>query len=497
MNVKELEKNYQQNKDKFHRYIDDIKKTMKVDIYSIINPTIIKNPYASSFPKSFFMRNFTARNKPILFIKSIIKFYIKNIFLLASYVIALIIYKLYYKKKRNKKIENIIDIFVLVDKVSRDKEFNESYLAGLYKVYEKYNIPYTILIRPYGINKNPFKLKFFFKIMNEDKRDLIFEYEFLNFIDFIKLLFMISIYPFKILRLLQKENSIEDKIFNKSLIYDMKYFSFESLIRYLLGKKLSKNNSIKKIYSWSEFQVIERSFNYAIRLNNNNIVLNGCQFYVMGETYFNTVVDDIDYIHKTSFHNVFVNGRYYLQDRKFVKYKEGVALRYDYLYGFKLNNDANAIVLLGSYMKKETNFMLNTISSLDSVIFKSHPAIDLKELKLIPKNVTISQNKVEDLLKKAKLVLSTESGTLLEAVACGVSVIVIASQDNLTANPLVEYGKGKIWDIAFSKNNVKKVYNKLLKYREQHMDEIKEISSWYKDNFFTESTEEKIVSIFL
>ncbi len=76
------------------------------------------------------------------------------------------------------------------------------------------------------------------------------------------------------------------------------------------------------------------------------------------------------------------------------------------------------------------------------------------------------------------------------------SVIIIASQDNLTANPLVEYGQGEIWDIAFTKYDIIRVYNELIEYRKNYMNEIKDIASWYKDNFFVEPTERNIIEVF-
>jgi len=108
----------------------------------------------------------------------------------------------------------------------------------------------------------------------------------------------------------------------------------------------------------------------------------------------------------------------------------------------------------------------------------------------------VVENNIYELFKDTTIVISTASGTAVEAVACGISVIIIASQDNLTSNPLVEKGKGKIWDIAFSKDDVEKLYNKLLKYRKDNIEEIKEIALWYRDNFFVEPTEENIVKAF-
>ncbi|HHB94447.1 MAG TPA: hypothetical protein ENK88_04810 [Campylobacterales bacterium] len=112
------------------------------------------------------------------------------------------------------------------------------------------------------------------------------------------------------------------------------------------------------------------------------------------------------------------------------------------------------------------------------------------------RDIKVVNNNIYKLFKNTAIVISTASGTAVEAVASGVSVIIIASQDNLTANPLVEKGRGEIWDIAFSKDDVEKLYNKLLKYRKENLEDIKEIALWYRDNFFVEPTEENIIKVF-
>ena len=496
MNPKELEENYQQNKEKFHNYIDNIKKDMKVDIYNIVNPTLIKNPYSSEFPKRFFTNNTNIPNKYILFIKNTIKFYVKNIYLLSSYFIAFIMYKIYYKKEIHNSFSTIIDVFALVEKNNKSGKFNENYLTGVYEIFKKHKIPYAILLRPYGIGKNPFILKKFFKILNNDKRDFILEYEFLSLVDFVKIAWMIFIYPFKVLRLLQKGNTNIDEIFNYSLIYDIKYFNFESLTRYILGINLAQNSFIKKIYSWSEFQVIERSFNYAIRKYSDVIKLNALQFYLNYETYFNAYIDDIDEDLKIAPHKVFVNGKYYIQERDRVSYLKGVSLRYKSIFLFNGIEEEKHILLLGSYIETDTKYMLDSVKDLDNIIFKNHPAVDINKFGNLPINIKVSNENIYNLFKNTELAIGTASGTSAEAVACGVSVIIMASLDNLTANPLIKFGKGKIWDIAFSKNDVKRVYNNLIKYRKNNIKEIKQIASWYKENFFIEPTEGNIVNFF-
>jgi len=498
LNSKELNQKYNKNKDIFHRYINNIKENMEVDIYSIINATLVKNPYNSSFPKKFFINKHLIENNFLLFIKYCIKFYLKQFYFLFSYLISFFIFKIFYKKKEFKDNGSIgIDIFFLVDNIVENNKFEENYFIGLYDVLNKYNQDYIFIPRLYGIGKNPFKLIKLFQILNKDKRNFLFEFELFSIKNFLSLFIMILLYPFKTLRLLQKEDTDTDKLFNNELLRDINSLGFDAFSRYLFGQNIAKFKIVNKIYSWSEFQVIERSFNFAIRKNNNNINLIACQFYLNYEIYFNTYICDLDYNMLSSPHSVLVNGKYYILNINKVKYINGVSLRYkkifDYNY-FKLIG--SRVVVLGSYMESDTKYMIDSVSTFKNVLFKNHPVVDIERYGKLNKNIRVVNENIYELFKDASIVISTGSGTLVEAVACGISVIVIASQDNLTANPLVKYGKGKIWDIAFSKDDVKRLYDELIEYRKNNLLEIHQISEWYKNNFFIKPTEENIVKAF-
>lgn len=495
MNSRKLEENYTKRKDEFHKYIENIKRNSPWDLYTIINPTIVKNPFASEFPLRLFINENKTENLFKLFFKRIFKYYIEIIYYFFSYIVANSIYKLFYKKTIKKEPKIIIDTFALVDKNIEANKFNENYLVGIYEIFEEYKTEYAILLRQYMVAKNPFKLIKFFKIINEDKRDFIFEYEFLSFFDFLKLAYISFVYPFKTLRLLQKKNSKNNKLFNYCLIDDLRNISLDAFTRYILGENLSKIKEIEKIYSWSEFQVIERSFNYAIRKNNPKIELIGLQFYINYETYFNAQIEDIDYEMLSSPHKVLVNGKYYILKKKLVKYGLGVSLRYKYIFMFKGVKEEKSILLLGSYMELDTIHMIDSVKGLDSVLFKNHPAVDIKRLGNLSSNITIVSDTIYKLFENAKIVIGTASGTCVEAVACGVSVVVIASKDNLTANPLVEIGKGKIWDIVYDIVELEDTIKKLLEYRKENKEEIKEIALWYRDNFFVEPTKENIIKV--
>ena len=489
--------------DEIAKYIDNIKKNMKVDIYSVINTTIINNFYITNLSKNFFIQN-KRKNKIPLFIKSSIKFYFKQIYIFITYLISFFIYKIFYRKKSiSFKNSIFIDLFFLVDNIIEDNKFNENYFIGLYDILDKHNQDYIFLPRLYGTNKNPFKLIKLFKIINNDSRKFLFEFEFLSFKDFIELLILILLYPFKTLRLLQKENSNNNIAFNNELIYDIEKQSFNAFSRYIFGKNIAKLNDINKIYSWSEFQVVERSFNYGIRANNKNIKIYGCQLYI-NYPLLNTYISDRDYIELTSPHKVFVNGKYYLLEREKVKYSLGISLRYSNIFkndiSYFLNKqiDSRNILLLISYFENELSNLIDFTTSLNkNILFKRHPA-NSKDVskRLLSLNYKETKKNIYELFPFVDIIISSSTGSTLEAVACGKSVIIISDKNGRVGNPLVKHGKGKIWDIAFNKDDIQKLYNTLLEYREENPQEIKEIASWYRDNFFVEPTEENIIKVF-
>ncbi len=497
MNPKMLAEAFEHKKEYFYTFINHIKSHMRVDLFSIINPTLIINPYNTNFPKKFFLQEYTPKNRVFLFFNRSFKFYAKQFYFFITYFMSFILFKIYYKKSEL-RFENYlaIDVFFLVDNINATHQFQENYFTGLYDILDKYHTNYVFLPRLYGVHKNPLKLIKFFKIINEDKRNFLFEFELLSFKDFLSILLMIVLYPFKTLRLKQQEDSAENRLFNNELINDIGTLGSEVFSRFIYGKNVANVNQINHIYSWSEFQVIERSFNYGVRTSNDEIKLHGCQFYLNYETYFNAYIHDIDFKQKTSYHEILVNGQYYLQDRNHVKYRNGVSLRYKKLFSFSKTEYGKNILLLGSYIESDTKYMLSSLASFDHVLFKNHPAINIHRFGQLTSNIAVVENNIYTLFKNVNIVIGTASGSSVEAVACGVSVIIIASQNNLTANPLVEYGKGKIWDIAFSSDDVKKMYNQLTEYRNNNMAELQKIALWYRNNFFIEPTEQNILKAF-
>ena len=170
-------------------------------------------------------------------------------------------------------------------------------------------------------------------------------------------------------------------------------------------------------------------------------------------------VQEIDKIQGSAPHSVLVNGPHFLSMRNKEIYKTGVSLRYKKIFEYEPNYIGKNIVVLGSYSLIETNNILKMVNVLDDVIYKGHPLIESNHfLDLSNRSFRVTKNNIYDLFPETALVIGGASGSLVEAISCGVSVLVIGEKNKLVSNPMAQTGRGKMWDIAY---NVKEVEAKV------------------------------------
>lgn len=483
-------------------YIYSIRKLKRVDIYSIVNATLIANPYISKFPEAFLFDSLPRKNFSSSLILNIFLYYIYNAVRLINYLAILFFFKRYYNKKLPIVTKNciILDLYVNVESVVNQGEFSDKYFGRLYSVLEEENRNYIFIPRLIGVSSNPFKaccqLVSFFKIMSLDRHLYIFEFEFFSGKHFFKLLQLYLLYPFRTLNLLSKNNTASDKVFNFYLKKDISKQSIVPFTRYIFGKNLNSVTGLTKIYSWSEFQVTERAFNFGLR-KVGGIKVTACQFLVTYPSHFNMHVQDIDEEQGSAPSLVLVNGPQYVLERSKVNYQVGVSLRYDNVYRYRPRYDGSQVLVLGSYSLLETTNILKMVNGLDGAIFKSHPAVgNLQFSRFLNERIRAVDGNIYDLFPRCALVVGSASGSLVEAIACGVSVLLIARENELVTNPMSDVGKGKIWDLAYSSSEVTVKIAELIAFRSANKDEIVNISGWYRDNFFVEPSSEKIRQTF-
>jgi hypothetical protein len=484
-------------------YIDRIKENAFSDIAHIQNNVLNKNPHTSEFIDNCLVDSKIKKLNLLFLFNKISIFYIRSIARLVILVIQYGIFKIFGKKVNfsfDKEIY-IVDIFFLVDKILKEGEHKDVYFPGLYEVLEKHNKEYIFLPRLYGLGNNPIKFIKLLKVLYKEKKNkYLFEYDFLKFFDFVRIFIFIMRYPIKQFDLIQNGNAYLDNLFNYELFNCLPNTSFEPFVRYIVGERLAKRLSRNsKIISWQEFQNLEKTFYKAIRSSNNKILIYGCEFLIKYELYLSMHITNIDESLLIVPHKTLLNGNYNYSSSNKHHFQNGVSLRYKNIFRFEnsFNHNENSLVLLAQDVNKSKN-LLKIIGDIDTLSIKLHPASNQEDFNQFLKvNWNYVNLNLYDLFKNTNIIfVSTMTGTALEAVACGISVIVVASPNSLKINPLVEYGYGKIWDIVDHQGDLKIKMNSLLEFRKKNENEILFISKWYKDNFFIEPTEKNISKAF-
>ncbi len=483
------------------QYIDNIKKEAYLDIENIENLALSKDLNSDLFKN--YMADFKpAKLKMTFIVGQIFLFYLKAFLRFFTYIIGYILFVFIGKKGTVDWSQKfiLVDVFFLVDNIIKEKQIKENYFDGLYDVLDKCNKKYIFFPRLYGVSKNPFKLIKLFNITNKlNDRVVLYEYELLNFLDMLKILFFIFRFPFKQFKLLQKNKIELDHHFNYELFRVLPNTPIIAYTRYLTGKALAKkiaNNS--KIISWQELQSSEKSFNRAIRESKKEIVIYGCEFSMTYSSYISMHITDVDCDMRITPHQTLLNGRSNYSDSKKHIFRSGVSLRYKGLFKYVDHNQEGRMPLaLMGHDIKEGQDILKKIQFLPALNVKIHPTTTESQFsKYMNQNWSYVCGDLYTVFKNASVIFAPPyAGTSLEAVACGIPVVIIGKIDNLI-NPLVDFGKGEIWNIAFSDKEAIIQYEKLLKYKKDNPKRVKDIAFWYKNFFFIEPTKDKIVKAF-
>lgn len=478
-------------------FICDIQKTIKPSIFLAINPTFIKNPYLSGLPKSYIFEEFERKFSWLAFFFSSLFFVTKSLFLLLWCLVLHCFFKLVARRKVDfSAAEIIVDSFFKMELFKPDQDYDDKHcFPGLVKRLEASGKKFLFLPKLVNKNRNNRNLFSLWQIIQyiqtSQGKHLFLEYDVLQWQDFCSMFVKILRFPAKTLSFRVRETTPCNSLFNAYLIEDMKKIDFESIKRYYVGKRIGKSKGLKTVITWFENQSNERAFNLGLRESGFAGKIIGCQFFIFFPSYINAFPTDLDRLQKTSPDIVLVNGRAYLRSLERIKYEIGVALRYQKIFAFSLQHDAfsgDGTVLLSSYIVSETVAVIKFAKNLNTrVLIKVHPTQRPEfYIKYVDSKFDFVDKDLYDLFREHAIFITTASGSALEAVACGKSVIIIGSNDNLTACPMLEYGRGLIWDIVFEEGEILETHMRLLECRKRHSEHLLEIAGWYRTSFFAE-----------
>ena len=398
----------------------------------------------------------------------------------------------------------LIDSFFLVKYLLKKGKFEDSYFEGLNRVLQKRNIKYAYL--PVFTNYTSLtEFQDILKLLKNDNIPVLSEYQLLSSFDFFRLIIFIILYPIYVLKLSYslQGGSYISKVFKNELLNEMGRISFFSFSRFLLGNKISLSscNNIKLI-SWYENQSIDKTLYKGLRSNVSTVKIFGCQLLLWSNSNLNYICDPLEIPHGVVPDKILVNGKYYLNIDERINSQEGPSFRYKKIFNFKINfHYRTDFLVILPYFHSE---IINILTVLNNIVYysgkitvKIHPAITIDQyINYIPDNFIISNDNLYDLFKYSKIVLSTNSGSLVEAVTVGIPAIVLNNTKPYSNNPLPSIGKSIVWDYADDSYDVMQLIKKFGFRVNYEKNILIKYANIYKNMFFCEPTEQKIIESF-
>jgi len=507
-----LPENQKLSIDKYNKSITEVNELAYRNIFMLSNDTLSRNVFRGDlFNKIHSNVNIEKDNdyKPVIF-KKLCSYYLRSTVSFSLWGLQKIAFLLSgYKSKSlgsNNKSVTLIDTFFVTENLQKNNYRDKAYFKGLDEILERNNVQYSYLPAFYGA-RNPFKFFSIFKGFKNNNIDYITDYEVLTIKDMWTIFKFIVTYPFHVLTLvrdLKREDmttmAIKDELFN-----NLDQVTWRGYARYLTGCRISEKLDKVNLISWCEYQTIHKNLYKGIRQGSGKVKIFGCQFFVQFGCWVNINIPNSEVKFGITPDLILVNGPSYLKESTSIENRIGVSLRYKKIFESKVEviNDESSLkpIVLLSYFEEESKGVLNLMSQSEyaneSIYVKAHPALSLVSIKsLIQPNWTLVDGDLYECLKDSNLVIVTASGSAVEAASMGKSVIIIGNSEGITTNPMLNLGKGVIWDIAESAEEISTIKTTLMSCRLSAPSKIRQLASDYKKLLFNDATDAEVLELF-
>jgi hypothetical protein len=488
-------------------FLSSVNQMAYKNVYLLSNEVLSKNPFTNNFIIRFLKRENPEPPDSLKVFLRLLTYYLKSFIYFGIYLLFFTVFhisRLKYAVNPFLKELIVIDTFFLMDEIEKNGNYKDPYFVGLKEILEKLGKHYAYLPVFY-MTKNPARLFKTFRLLKKNKIPVLTEYQLLSAGDLFRLFYFILKYPIDVLIFAQnlKEDTHEAKLLKAELTDNLRLTTFLKFSRYLQGMRIAELGYEKiKLISWYENQTVHKNLYKGLRASGTRAKIYGAQLFLYGRDILNIHADENENVFGVVPDKIIVNGDYFMPKKSRFNYSVGPSLRYKRLFTTMVDEigKKNILVIL-PYFTDVARDILKLIRAADisskDIVIKNHPAAMVEKYK----DILFSEWKIIDediykLFSSAALVIGSASGTLIEAISCGIPVIAVKKDESFACDILPDYGKGLIWDEAINVDDLNyqiKSFKELLKNKPQ---EIKKIANDYKSMFFCEPTEDNIIRAF-
>jgi len=436
-------------------------------------------------------------------VNQLFKYYLTTYFNFLLFVVnKLIFFLIGNKVNLNSQKIILVDSYVVVANILKGNNVLVDYYPGLLEILKLERIQYVVIPRFYG-SKNPYNYYKLFKAWKKKKENVVTEYQVIKIFDLIRIFTVLTVYPFYMLKLLRSLgiDKKDRQAFDFLIWSDINGTNFFGTMRYFFGINIaSQIGDGSKLIQWYEGQPFEKCLNRALREKEASIKIYGTQLFIYPPELLNAYID----VNEFNFHlpdKILVNGDYYKDNNH--KLEVGPSIRYSRLFEHEiLNISSGKILVLLSYFMESNILILNLLRKIESdpdieFSIKLHPSTQLDSIiDLFPKKFTLVKENIYDLFSNHYLVLGASTGAQVEAVACGIPVVLVSNGEEIDYSYLPEFCKDILWDIAFDLESFQNAKTKLMKRLENDDQERLEMIQRVRSELFCEPTIEMVTNAF-
>jgi hypothetical protein len=444
-----------------------------------------------------------SRVNTILIFSQLSKYIIYSSLNFALLILIKILFVLVRKPQICKISKNIIytDTYLTIKHALKSENLIDNYFPRLGKILKAKGFDCIIIPRLCS-PINPFDYFRLIRKLNKIEAKVITDFDLLNSIDLISISVYLILYPYKMLQFYIRhiKNKPNSDFLRLYFWLDFNGSNFYSGVRYFSIKKFVRSiEDNVKVVQWFENQPYDKVFNGLVRASNLNVKIYGSQAFLSPIESLNLYLDPNEIeIYKP--HCILVNGEYYL-DKQNKIYKIGPSFRYLQLFQTKIAERINAnIVILLSYFLNSNFSILNFVNSLalkSHVRMKLHPTDDIDSYRNhIKFDFELYNENLYSLLSSSGLIIGSSSGSLVEAIACGVPVILVTDNGHSDYSYLPYFCKGILWEEAHDKESFEIAKVKLFSVFEDQSEIRMEMIHRVRNEMFCEPTEERILKAF-
>lgn len=431
----------------------------------------------------------------------------------AWYVAAACCTRLFYgKKTTNADATFLIDTFILENCLSKEGVYKDRYFPGIREFIRKKGL--DVIIHPVLCvsAKHSWSV---FKRMRRSDAPFIIQEDFLRITDYFSAVAYVIRMSSRCIVASRCEGFNLMPILKEEQRTCFTKLGMDAVLTYKLYARLGRRGiQPKTVLKWYENQAIDKAVVAGVRAFMPSARVVGAQMYAHSKNHlsvfpskseydFGIIPDELLQMSKRQCE--IVNG--YLHE---IQCRAAASLRYAYI--FQRGNDLaenpiftkKAIVILLPGIREEAVELMEvareglaTLPESVPIYVKGHPSFGVQHpreaygIEVWPERFEVVEGSMHTVLRQALVVVSSNSVTMVEAVAMGIPVIFIARQTALNMNPLDGEGDD-ILTKCYSQNELQESVKSYLA-REANNSSRGEISKISRiQRYFTEISEETI-----